>query len=142
MFLCFNVLMLTACARKGGEILGEKMVRLAGQELVVEIADTPAEWSRGLSGRENLAENSGMLFVYGDYNIRSFWMKGMKFPLDIVWIKDGIVMECEKQVQVLDKNGQISQVLSPSEVNYVLEVNSGICEKYGIVPGVKLEISK
>jgi uncharacterized membrane protein (UPF0127 family) len=134
--------MLSACARKEGVVLGEKTVRLGGQEFTVEIADTPGKWSQGLSGRESLVENAGMLFVYSDYNIRLFWMKEMKFPLDIVWIKDNLVVSCTEKVAVLDKAGRISQVKSPSEANYVLEINSGLCEKYNIIFGSKVEIGK
>ncbi|MDD5290181.1 MAG: DUF192 domain-containing protein [Patescibacteria group bacterium] len=140
LFFCIFIFLLSACAKHDGVILGEKTVRLGGQEFAVEIADTPAKWSQGLSGREDLAENSGMLFVYDDYNIRSFWMKEMRIPLDIVWIKDGLVAGCAEKVPVLDEDGYISRILSPSEVNYVLEINSGLCEKYGIKAGTKVEI--
>jgi len=137
--LFFCVLVFSACAKKEEVFLGGKTVRVNGQEFAVEIADTPAKWSQGFSERESLAENSGMLFVYDDYNIRSFWMKEMKFPLDIVWIKDDVVAGCSEKVQILDKNGHISRVLSLDEVNYVLEINSGLCAKYGIKKGVKFD---
>jgi hypothetical protein len=139
-FLFSCIFMLSACARNEAPVLVGNMVRVNGQEFAVEIADTPAKWNQGLSGQESLAENSGMLFVYNDYNIRSFWMKEMKFPLDIVWIKDGVVAGCSERVQILDKDGHISRVSSPSEVNYVLEINSGLCEKYKIIFGSKAEI--
>jgi hypothetical protein len=135
----FFVLTLSACTKKEGVVLGENIARVNGQEFAVEIADTSEKQIQGLSGRVSLAENSGMLFVYNDYNIRLFWMKDMKFSLDIVWIKDNLVAGCDENVSVLDKNGYISRVESPSEVNYVLEVNSGVCEKYGIKKGSKFD---
>ena len=134
--------MLSACAKKENLVLNKNNVRLNGQEFIVEIADTSEKQIQGLSGRESLGLNAGMLFVYNDYNIRLFWMKEMKFPLDIVWIKDGLVVGCSEKVPVLDKNGHISEIQSPGEVNYVLEINSGLCEKYNIISGSKVEIGK
>jgi uncharacterized membrane protein (UPF0127 family) len=63
-------------------------VIIAGVRLSVEVADTPAERGRGLSGREMLPENSGMLFVFDTPGRYGFWMYGMKFPLDIIWIDE------------------------------------------------------
>lgn len=106
----------------------------------VELAKTLQEHIKGLSGQGSLKENQGMLFIFDDYGIRNFWMKDMKFPLDIIWIKDNQVIGCEKNLPVLQKDGKISQVNSSEEVNYVLEVNSGVCEKYKIKKGDKVEI--
>ena len=52
----------------------------------VTLAVTPAEWERGLSGTPQLPADEGMLFLFPDAAVRSFWMKDMRYPLDIVWI--------------------------------------------------------
>ena len=57
-----------------------------GVALDVEIADTRERQIQGLSGRESLGENSGMLFVYEEPGLPGIWMKDMNFPIDIVWI--------------------------------------------------------
>jgi uncharacterized protein len=54
--------------------------------LRVEIARTPAEWARGLSGRTTLARNAGMLFVYPRAARRSFWMRNTHIPLEIAFL--------------------------------------------------------
>src|SRR5690349_12394377 len=54
----------------------------------VVVAKTPEEREKGLSGRDSLAQNSGMLFVFDHPDTYTFWMKGMKFPLDMIFIKD------------------------------------------------------
>src|SRR3989338_662243 len=59
-----------------------------GVNLIVELAVTPAQRERGLSGRDRLEPRSGMLFVFEDDGVRGFWMKGMTFPIDIIWIDD------------------------------------------------------
>ena len=56
----------------------------------VLVADTPQERAVGLSGYAGLPENVGMLFVFPEPRQPSFWMKGMEFSLDLVWIREGI----------------------------------------------------
>ena len=51
-----------------------------------EVADTDASRQQGLMFRENLPEGQGMLFVFGTEGRYGFWMKNMKFPIDIIWI--------------------------------------------------------
>jgi len=55
----------------------------------IELALTPEEQTRGLMLRQDLAEDAGMLFVFGDESETSFWMKNTLIPLDIVWISSG-----------------------------------------------------
>lgn len=100
----------------------------------VEVVDTPEKRTLGLSYRESLASDSGMLFVMPGRRVSSFWMKEMRFPLDIIWI-DG------------DKIVNLSQDLPPGgpqpknsysslyPVDQVLEVNAGFAEKNGIKVG-------
>jgi len=64
----------------------------------VEIAKSQEEKKKGLSLREDLPFNSGMLFVYNKENFYSFWMKDMNFPLDIIWINaDNKIVHIEKK---------------------------------------------
>lgn len=99
----------------------------------VEIADTSDERTKGLSGRTNLDENTGMLFVFEEPGHYSFWMKDTLIPLDIIFIKNNRIVTIYKNAQ---PQGNISdnqlQRYSPREpVNYVLEINGGLSEKYG-----------
>ncbi len=138
MFLCFSVLMFlfSGCAQNKGV----SVVKINDQIFQVEIAKTQREHSQGLSDRPGLAEDKGMLFVFDDYRIRFFWMKGMRFPLDIIWIKDDQVIGCEEDVPIFQNNGNVSQVKSPQPINYVLEVKAGMCKKYKIKKGDKVDI--
>lgn len=116
-------------------------IQINGHVFNVEIADSDAEHYQGLSGREDLAENTGMLFVFDDYKVRNFVMRDMNFPLDIVWIKDDKVIECEKDTPILEVITQvITQVISPEAINYVLEINTGLCEEYNIKKGDGVDI--
>jgi len=104
-------------------------------KVCIEIVDTPEKMSKGLSERNYLEENQGMLFVFGSKSIPRFWMKDMKFPIDIVWIDDNEIADISKNVPAPDENTPLNQLphYSPSKpVNYVLEVNAGFADKHNV----------
>ncbi|MEM2238061.1 MAG: DUF192 domain-containing protein [Candidatus Caldarchaeum sp.] len=110
-------------------------------EILVEVADTPEKRALGLSGRDMLPEGWGMLFVFKKPVRYSFWMYGMSFPLDVIWIsEDGrvvYVVENAKPCPVDD----ICQPYEPSEdALYVAEVNAGFLKKYQIGVGSRVVV--
>lgn len=110
-----------------------KYIQIAGQNLKVELAVTPQAQEKGLSGRENLQENIGMLFIFEKPDKYSFWMKDMKFPLDIIWFNEDL------KVVYLKKDAQPSSyptAFSPNlNAKYVLEVMAGFSEKNNLEEG-------
>lgn len=96
----------------------------------LEIARTLEEKKKGLSFRDNLDQNAGMLFIYQKEGIYSFWMKDMSFPLDIIWIdKDQKIVHIERNVQPCQETCQ--KLKSKEKAIYVLEINSGKDFKVG-----------
>lgn len=63
-----------------------RIVQIGAQRIVVEVAATPATRERGLSGHERLAPDSGMWFVLPETGKTGFWMHGMRFPIDLIWV--------------------------------------------------------
>jgi uncharacterized membrane protein (UPF0127 family) len=115
------------------------VVVINGQRITVELANTPEMQTRGLSGRWFLGKNRGMLFVFNDYSRRSFWMKDMNFPLDIIWIRNGIIIDLSKNLPPEgEKPAKIYQPIDP--VNDVLEVQAGFADQNGLKIGDKVEI--
>ena len=105
----------------------------------VEVADDAVERSRGLSGREPLPEDGGMLFVYQEPLVPGFWMRQMRFPLDFVWIgEDCEVVDVTPDVPAPGSGTPDSEltVYRPgTPVLYNLEVNAGTAERHGIEVG-------
>lgn len=100
------------------------------------IAETDEQRIKGLGGRKILGEEEGMLFPFVESAIQGFWMKDMNFPIDIIWLdEDKTVVGIEKEVSP-DTYPEI--FYSPSEIKYVLELNSGASDRYGIASGTKL----
>lgn len=129
--------------REEAEFEGQRL-RVGRVEIWVEIADNPEAWAQGLSGREELGKNQGMLFVYPDALRLAFWMEDMRFPLDILFIRDGRVVDIHERVPAPQpgQDGREIQVVSSQPAAMVLEVNSGWVERHGVVIGdeIKLEI--
>ncbi|MFA6428974.1 MAG: DUF192 domain-containing protein [Patescibacteria group bacterium] len=103
--------------------------------LYVEIVRTDAARERGLSGRDHLASDQGMLFIFDEPSIRQFWMKDMRFPLDLVWLRQGRVVD----VVSLSPPRTIQEIpeahTSIEPVDRVLELNLGEANNRGIVVG-------
>jgi len=83
----------------------------------------------GLAGRKNLPEGRGMLFLMPQEGSLSFWMKGMQFSIDIIWIEQGRVVRREKNISPKDDRIFTSP---PSMTGLVLEVSAGFCDKYNV----------
>ena len=116
-------------------------VTINNQVIKVEIADDPQERYQGLSGRESMAENEGMLFVFEEPGIYTFVMREMNFPLDIIWIKDNKIVDISHNLPAPEQGGAVAKASPISAVNYVLEVNGGFAEKRGVSVGDTVEMN-
>ncbi|HXK34017.1 MAG TPA: DUF192 domain-containing protein [Dehalococcoidia bacterium] len=115
-----------------------------GGTLIVEVARTPEERAVGLSGRDSLPEDRGMLFDLEQARVPSFWMKDTNFPLDMVWIgEDKRVAEITADVrpQPGAPDSELQRYSPGQPVRYVLELNGGAAERLRIEPGTQLEFS-
>ncbi|MFZ2303900.1 MAG: DUF192 domain-containing protein [Minisyncoccia bacterium] len=112
-------------------------VVIAGERLNVVVADTPALQEKGLSGRTSLKPNDGMLFIFPEPGFYGFWMKGMKIPIDIIWLNS------ERRIVDVWENATPDSYprayVSRAEAKYVLEVPSGFSSKYSLKEGDVLE---
>ena len=106
----------------------------------VELAQTIPERARGLSGRKSLDQNSGMLFIISKPARELFWMKGMNFPLDIIWIRHGKVVDITQNAQPLKNNFKPILYKPKEPIDMVLEINAGQADQYGIQIGDKVDI--
>ena len=109
----------------------------------VELARTDAERAKGLGGHAPLAERQGMLFLFERPAIYPFWMKGMTFPLDIMWIEDGKVVHLEADLPPpgpRDTDQTLPIFTPPAAARYVLEVNAGFSVRHGIGLGTPAEL--
>lgn len=106
-----------------------------------ELADTLEERTVGLMYREQLDEDKGMFFVFDESKIWGFWMKNTYIPLDMIWISEDFkVVYIAHAVPCL--NETCISYRPDKEAKYVLEINSGMTDKYNITLGQKVFLSK
>lgn len=106
---------------------------------MVEIADTPEKRNQGLSGREVLGDNQGMLFIFDKPGNYPFWMKKMKFGLDFVFINGDRVVDIIESVAYPAAGEEPSAVISRQDFDRVLEINQGLVKKLDLKPGAQVQ---
>ncbi len=117
-------------------------VRINNYEFKLQIAKTAKEQEIGLSKYEDLSKNLGMIFPFERPDYYSFWMKQMKFPIDIIYIKDGKIVTIYKNVKPPKSGNESLLIYKPKEpANMVLEINAGLSDKYKFKEGDKISIN-
>ncbi|OGG38172.1 hypothetical protein A3I34_00580 [Candidatus Jorgensenbacteria bacterium RIFCSPLOWO2_02_FULL_45_12] len=119
---------------KGTDNAAYGTVKINGVSIGVELANTSEKQEQGLSGRNALGENEGMLFLFGKKDFYGFWMKDVPFPIDIVWIDGDKVIGIEPSVSPQDGDdvSNLKIYYPPAPADKALEINAGKAEEWGI----------
>jgi hypothetical protein len=105
----------------------------------IEFAESSYETETGLMYRKNMDEKQGMLFIFADVRQHYFHMKNTEFPLDIIFIDENLkIASFQKNAKPFNENLLASQV----PVQYVLEINAGLSEKWKLGIGDRVEFTK
>jgi len=117
-------------------------LRFGSTAISVEVAGTAEQQQRGLGYRDALEADAGMLFDFHTVQTGELWMKGMRFPLDFVWIDEAkrvseITADVAPEPGVPD--AQLRRYRSRAPVRYVLELNAGAAARFGIAPGTQIQ---
>lgn len=113
-------------------------VQIEGKDVVfkLEKAEDQTEWATGLMNRSQMAPLRGMIFIFPDSEIRSFWMRNTYIPLDMIFVdQNKRVINIEKNAEPLNEGPRYT---SSSPAKYVIELNAGITSEYDIVSGDQL----
>lgn len=116
------------------------LITIDSVPLGVFLADTESLRTRGLSYREMLGKNQGMLFVFDKSDKYGIWMKEMRFPIDIIWL--------DSKMKVVDIIKNLAPETYPkifkpqTDAKFVLEVNAGFSDENKIKIGSEMIIYK
>ena len=118
------------------QLTDRPMVEINGNRFAVEIADTPDSRERGLMFRQEMPAGSGILFIFDDDDVRTFWMKNTYIALDILYF-DAEKRLVSAQLDVPPCGEQIRCPFYPSAgpARYVLELSPGQSKNLGLKPG-------
>ncbi len=123
--------------------------RVGGATLNLILATTTADEERGLGGRDSLPSDAAMLFVFPKDDRYGFWMKDMRFPLDILWLSASSEGGPSSGGQVLKVITVVSDIATSTYPNvfypsaparYVLETNAGFAASHGVSAGTVVRL--
>ncbi|MCW5800702.1 MAG: DUF192 domain-containing protein [Nitrospira sp.] len=137
----------SSCAGWAADLPTETLIAVKmpnGTVIQAELADTALKRAQGLMFRERLGDDRGMLFIFGDAQPWTFWMKNTKIPLDIIW------MDAKKTIVHIERNTPICtrqddgcpQYHSEEGALYVLELGAGRAAALQLQRGVKLSFKQ
>lgn len=128
-------------ASKGRIVVPEQELQFLTEDgtpvstLKVAVADSDPERNQGLMDVNEMPQDTGMLFIFDDEQVRSFWMANTPLPLDIMYVNNDSVI-----VRIYQNTTPFSQTTLPSEypARYVVETNGGYALANGINEGMKV----
>jgi uncharacterized membrane protein (UPF0127 family) len=111
---------------------------LPGQTITLLVSSTSADQEQGLGDTPSLSSTTGMFFVFAEPDDYGFWMKDMKFPLDIIWLDQNFkIIHIEHD---LSSTTYPKVFLPDSPAKYVIEVNAGLAQKFSLAIGETMQI--
>jgi uncharacterized membrane protein (UPF0127 family) len=126
-------------AQNGIDYLKAK-VSIDGLQLSAEIPTTRELMAKGLAVKNELRDNESMLFVYEEPSRHSFWMKDMRFPIDIMWISsNGRVVHIEENLEPCPLAPTCPSYAPNADSQYVLETVSGFAQRHNIGLGTYIK---
>lgn len=121
-----------------GRVLEESTITTPRGEIWVTLAQDQASWEQGLSGTKSLEANTGKLFIFDKPDTYGFWMKDMRYPLDIVWIDETQTIIAVTADAIPESYPEV--FYPPKPVLYVLELNAGEAAVEMLSPGTQINI--
>lgn len=114
---------------------------MAGQEIQLEVADTPDSQATGLMYRQSLADDRGMLFPFNPPQNVRFWMKNVSISLDMIFVRDGVVKAIAADVPPCTSDP--CPTYSPeTPIDSVIELRGGRASEIGLKVGDRVIVSK
>ena len=140
--LIFSLLVLSMVLTACSQPESSATISIKEKVFIVDIVADQESYQKGLSGRDSLADNQGMLFIFPDRQIRSFWMKDMNFSIDILWLVDDTVIGWESRLPVPLPMLTVQPPVykSPEPVNQILELPAGAVDDLDIKLGDIIKI--
>lgn len=122
---------------------GRAKATVGGEVFWLDIAATPALRAKGLSGRNGIPADGGMIFLFDIPARHAFWMKDMKFPIDIIWVKGEDVLFTAENVPPPPEgaaDGELPRYAPPAPADKVIEIRAGAVGRLGVQTGSRLKI--
>lgn len=111
-------------------------LRIGGTNFVTEVAATPMAREQGLSGRYGLGQNRAMLFTFDANDTQCFWMRDMKFAIDMVWLNE------QQKITAIERS--VEPATYPNNFCHpgknVIELSAGTADKLNLHEGDQVDL--
>lgn len=128
--------------KQGGSLFFSKkasIVIIGDYSFKVAVATSQQEQEIGLSETKSLSQDQGMIFLFQKPDYYSFWMKNMKFPIDIIYINGDKIVTIKNNIAPPKSDKESLIIYTPAEPSdKVLEIQAGLSEKYNFKNGDKV----
>lgn len=114
------------------------VVTINSHSFKVTVASSQKDLEIGLSETKSLPQDQGMLFLFQKPGYYSFWMKNMKFPIDIIYINNDTIVTIINNAQVPSNQINLPVYIPTGPLNKVLEIGNGLAQKYNFKNGDKV----
>lgn len=127
-------------SKKGNVPLFKKSatVKINNQSFKTTVAKSQKEREIGLSETKSISDNQGMIFLFDKPDYYSFWMKNMKFPIDIIYINSDTIVSIVNDAPLIKDRENPAIYSSTKPADKVLEIKAGLSEKYKFKEGDKV----
>ena len=144
------VVLASGCGQKVDKAPGTETITLSGRSFTLEIAADNASRGTGLAGRESVAEDGGMLFIFSDPAVRSFWMHGCLVDVDIIFLdQNGRIAALHRMKKEpprgpdepeLDYQARLPSYWSVFPAEFVIELRAGWLDRLDLRVDQKIEL--
>lgn len=111
--------------------------KIGSYEFKLIVARSEKEREVGLSKFDKLPKDFGMIFLFDRPGLYPFWMKDMKFPIDIIFVKDDRIVTIYQNLPINNL-----KIYSPTEnSNKVIEINANLSKRYNFSVGDSVKFS-
>ncbi|MCL5970248.1 MAG: DUF192 domain-containing protein [Patescibacteria group bacterium] len=117
-------------------------VTINGKTFYVDVAKSDSEHEKGLSVYNKIPEDKGMIFIFKKPGYYAFWMKDMKFAIDIIYIRNNKIVDIFQNVSPPKSSYDNLKIIKPKEKSdTVLEINANLSNKYNFKKGNLVKIN-
>jgi uncharacterized membrane protein (UPF0127 family) len=119
-----------------------RVISLNEKPIEVEVASTYTARQKGLKDRESLPDGKGMMFVFSVSGQHGIWMKNMRFPIDVIWLKDGVIVDMAKNIQPPTQrtaNEELDIYYPRMPANSIIEMSASTLDKAGVKIGDRIK---
>jgi hypothetical protein len=118
-----------------------RIIQIGDKKLRADVADTMSKRAKGLSGRKKLLDGECMLFIFPYPAGQQLWMRGMNFPIDVLWIGESKkIVHIEENLQPTRHILDFTTYGSPKSAIYVIELSAGFVKKNKVKTSTKIKI--